>query len=185
MAAIKLVFAAALAAMLSACGSMNVISDGPDSRLMLQGNDPVSYFTQPRPVAGKPEIKAEHDGVTYRFVSEENRRVFVASPAKYAPQFGGFCSNGMVYAVPIAGQTDNYKVIDGKLYMFGGYRSKLFFEMDQEKNLKLAQQYWDTEVKDSNWRLQSWKRVFFAKHAHYKTNAQLAAEYEQRTGKKL
>ena len=68
--------------------------------------------------------------------------------------------------------------------MFGGYRSKLFFEMDQEKNMKLAQNYWDTEVKDSNWRVQSWKRVFFSKVPHYKTNAELAVEYEQRTGKK-
>ena len=42
-----------------------------------------------------------------------------------------------------------------------------------------------SEVKDSNWRVQSWKRVFFNKVPHYKTNAELAAEYEQRTGKKL
>ncbi len=185
MQAVRLSFVIAFAALLSACGSMNVISDGPDARLMLRGNDPISYFTQARPVPGKPDLKAEHDGVTYRFASEENRRLFIASPAKYAPQFGGFCSNGMVYAVPIAGETDSYKVIDGKLYMFGGSRSKIFFEMDQEKNLKLAQYYWDTEVKDANWRVQSWKRVFFSKVAHYKTNAELAAEYEQRTGKKL
>ena len=184
MHALRLVFLALLAGLLSACGSMNVVSDGADARLMLRGNDPVSYFTQARPSSGKPDIKAEYDGVTYRFATEENRKLFVASPAKYSPQFGGFCSNGMAYAVPIAGETDSYKIIDGKLYMFGGYRSKLFFEMDQEKNLKLAQHYWDTEVKDSNWRVQSWKRVFFNKVSHYKTNAQLAAEYEQRTGKK-
>ena len=164
---------------------MNVVSDGADAKLMLRGNDPVGYFTQGRAVPGRPDLKAEHEGVTYRFASEENRRTFVANPAKYAPQYGGFCSNGMVYAVPIAGQTDNFKVIDGKLYMFGGARSKLFFEMDEEKNLKLADGYWTSEVKGSDWRLQSWKRVFFNKLPHYKTNAELAAEYEQRTGKKL
>lgn len=185
MRALRLLMVVGLAALVSACGSMNVISDGADGRLMLRGYDPVSYFTQSKPVPGQADIKAEHDGVTYRFASEENRRVFAANPAKYAPQFGGFCSNGMAYAVPIAGQTDNYKVIDGKLYMFGGYRSKLFFEMDQEKNLKLGRHYWDTEVKDANWRIQSWKRVFFSKVPHYKTNQELAAEYEKRTGKKL
>lgn len=184
MRTLRLLALLVMAAALSACGSMNVISDGPDGRLMLRGYDPVSYFTQRSPMPGKPGIKADYDGVTYRFASEENRRLFLAAPAKYAPQFGGFCSNGMAYAVPIAGQTDNYKIIDGKLYMFGGYRSKLYFEMDQEKNLKLAQHYWDTEVRDSNWRIQSWKRVFFSKVSHYKTNAELAAEYERRTGKK-
>ena len=185
MRTIRLVLVIGLAALVSACGSMNVISDGADGGLMLRGYDPVSYFTQSKPVPGQLGIKAEHDGVTYRFASEENRRVFAANPAKYAPQFGGFCSNGLAYAVPIAGQTDNYKVIDGKLYMFGGYRSKLFFEMDQEKNLKLGRYYWDTEVKDANWRIQSWKRVFFSRVPHYKTNQELAAEYEKRTGKKL
>ena len=184
MLALRILALFLFAATLSACGSMNVISDGPDSRLMLRGNDPVGYFTQGKAVPGKPDLRADHDGVSYRFSSEENRRLFVASPVKYVPQFGGFCSNGVVYAVPIAGETDNFKIIDGKLYMFGGYRSKLFFEMDQQKNLKLAQHYWDTEVKDANWRVQSWKRVFFDKVAHYKTNAELAAEYEQRFGKK-
>ena len=89
-----------------------------------------------------------------------------------------------MYAVPIAGQTDSYKIIDDNLYMFGGYRSKLYFEMDQERNLKLADAYWQNEVKDANWRVQSWKRVFFDKVAHYKTNAELAVEYEKRFGKK-
>ena len=55
--------------------------------------------------------------------------------------------------------------------------------MDQEKNLKLADQYWETEVKDANWRMQSWKRVWFAKVPHYKTNKELTAEYEKRYGK--
>lgn len=182
---LRLFALAVITALLTACGSMNVVSDGADSRLMLRGYDPVSYFTQDKPVRGLPELKVEHEGVTYRFSSGENRRIFAASPAQYTPQFGGFCSNGLAYAVPIAGQTDNYKVIDGRLYMFGGHRSKLFFEMDQEKNLKLGQHYWDTEVKDANWRIQSWKRVFFFKVAHYKTNAELAAEYEKRTGNKL
>ena len=73
---------------------------------------------------------------------------------------------------------------DGKLYLFGGLPSKLYFEMDQERNLKLAWHYWETDVKDSNWLLQSWKRLVF-RVPHYKTNAELAEEYEKRFGKKL
>ena len=171
------------ALLLAGCGSMNVVSDGADSRLMLKGYDPVAYFTVGKPVPGNPAIKADHQGVTYRFASEDNRRMFVANPAKFAPQYGGWCSNGMVYAIPLGGEPQNFKIIDGKLYMFGGARSKLYFEMDQERNLKLADQYWESEVKDSNWRTQSWKRVWFSKVPHYKTNKELAAEYEKKYGK--
>lgn len=177
--------AAVLAALLVAgCGSMNVASEGADSRLMLKGHDPVAYFTAGKAVPGNPEIKADHQGVTYRFSSEDNRRLFVANAAKFAPQYGGWCANGMVYAIPLGGEPTNFKIIDGKLYVFGGARSKLYFEMDQEKNLKLADQYWENEVKDSNWRLQAWKRVWFAKVPHYKTNKDLAEEYEKRFSKK-
>ena len=162
---------------------MNVSSDGADGNLMLRGNDPVAYFIAGKPTPGLPDIKAEHRGFVYRFASDENRRQFIASPDKYVPQFGGFCSNGMAYSVPIAGETDNFKIIDGKLYMFGGIRSKLYFEMDQERNLKLANHYWETEVKDANWRFQSWKRLVL-RVPHYKTNAELAEEYEKRFGRK-
>ena len=177
-------YIAALAAMLmTACGSMHVISDGTDSRLMLRGNDPVAFFTLGKATPGSPNIKADHGGVTYRFASEEHRALFAANPDRFVPQFGGFCTNGIVYAVPL-GAGDNFKIIDDKLYMFGGGRSKQYFEMDEARNLKLAHHYWESEVKDSNWRMQSWKRIWFDKVEHYRTNAQLAAEYEKKYGKK-
>ena len=169
--------------LLTGCGSMHVTSDGADSRLMLRGNDPVAYFTLGKASAGQPNIKADHQGVTYRFASEENRKLFAANPDRYVPQFGGFCANGMVYAIPLGGG-ENFKVVNDKLYMFGGLRSMLYFEMDLQRNLKLSHHYWEHEVKDSNWRIQSWKRVFFNKVEHYRTNAQLAEEYEKRYGKK-
>jgi YHS domain-containing protein len=178
-------FAAAMAAALlfTGCGSMNFFAEGGDSNLMLRGNDPVAYFTQGKAVPGLPGLKTEHQGYTYRFSSEDSFRRFISAPDRYVPQFGGFCANGMAYAVPIAGETDSFKIIDGRLYMFGGARAKLYFEMDQERNLQRARHYWETEVKDSNWRLQSWKRLVF-RVPHYKTNNELAEEYEKRFGRK-
>jgi len=168
--------------LLAGCGSMNVTSEGGDSSLMLRGNDPLSYFAG-APVAGQPGITAMHEGVTYRFANEENRKSFAANPARYAPQYGGWCANGMVYAIPLGGG-ENWKVIDGRLYMFGGRLSQVYFEMDLQRNIKLADGYWESEVKGSSWRLQSWKRVWFSKVPHYKTNAELSADYERRFGRK-
>ena len=173
----------AAALLLAGCGSMNVSRDGDDRALMLRGYDPVAYFAAGRAVPGRADVKAEHQGVTYRFSSDENRRAFAASPDRYVPQFGGFCANGMVYAIPLGGEPEHFRIIDGRLYVFGGRLSKAYFEMDQAANLKLAHGYWDAEVRDAHWRLQSWKRVWLSKVPHYKTNAQLAAEYERRFGR--
>ena len=178
----RLLLLAALLLSLGGCATHNTVSDGADSKLMLKGHDPVSYFTLKAPAPGNPAIKADHEGVTYRFANEENRALFVKSPDKYKPLYNGFCANGMVYAIPLGGNHDTYKIIDGRLFMFGGANSKKYFEMDQERNVKLADSYWQSEAQGSIPRIQSWKRLIF-KVPHYKTNSQLAAEWEARQKK--
>lgn len=179
----RLLLLAVLLLSLGGCATHNTVADGADSKLMLRGHDPVSYFTLKQPAPGNPAIKADHDGVTYRFVNEENRALFVKNPNQYAPQYNGFCANGMVYAIPLGGNHDTYKVIDGRLFIFGGANSKNYFEMDEARNLKLAEDYWRSEVRGSIPRLQSWKRLVF-KVPHYKTNRELAAEWNARQSKK-
>ena len=181
-----LLSAAALALLfsVSGCGTMNVVSEGGDSNLMLHGNDPVAYFADGKAVPGRPDLKAEHAGATYRFTSEENRRQFITSPERFAPQFGGFSALEMAYAVPAATDGATFKIIDGKLYLFESPRSRLYFEMDQERNLRQAQHYWESEARDaSSWQLQAlWRQVW--RVPGYKSEADLAAEYERRFGKK-
>ena len=87
------------------------------SGLALKGYDPVAYFTENRPVAGKAEFTARHEGAIYRFASAANRDAFAAAPQKYAPQYGGYCAFGMAsgYKAPI--EPDAWTVVDGKLYL--------------------------------------------------------------------
>ena len=183
-ASLRIGVALLAAVLLTGCGgAVSIVSEGDDSNLMLRGNDAVAYFTAGKTVAGRSDIKTDHRGLTYRFVSEESRRQFITNPERYVPQFGGFCAQDMVYAVPNTADADTFKIMDGKLYLFAGPRARLHFEMDQERNTKLANHYWNTEVRDSNWRLQSWKRLVF-RVPHYKSNAELAEEYERRFGRK-
>lgn len=173
-----------LALFAAGCATHNTVSDGADSKLMLRGHDPVAYFTLGKPVPGSPTIKADHEGVTYRFMNEDNRKQFQQSPDKFKPKFNGFCANGLVYAIPLGGNYDNFRIVNGELYMFGGENSKKYFEMDLERNVKLANDYWNNEVKSNPTRIQAWKRIYLSKVPHYKTNRELAAEYEARQGKK-
>ncbi len=110
----------ACALLVSACGTLvNISADGEDQDLMLRGRDPVAYFKEGKAVMGQPAIKARVDGVTYRFASEDNRKAFVADPKKYAPQYGGFCSNGTPYAIKAGGNPENFKIAEGRLFTEG------------------------------------------------------------------
>ena len=169
-----------LALLLGGCGTVkNTISDGDDKRLMLTGNDPVAYFTEGKPVRGQPAIKAEHDGVTYRFASEANRAAFLKEPQRYVPQYAGYCTSGMPYALKAAIGADTFIVLDGKLYLFGSPRSRRGWLLDKDRNIALGDKYWNDEVRDAYSRVQNFKRYLF-KVPHYKTDEQLDAEYERR-----
>ena len=154
---------------------VNAVSEGADRHLMLFGYDVVSYFTEGHERAGSPSIKSDYKGVTFRFSKPENKALFDAAPEKYIPQFGGYCTNGIVYAIPWGGDVDNWRMIDGKLYMFGGQGSMDAFLLDVPRNMALANKYWSEEVNGSNAFIQRAKRLIL-RVPHYKSGADLAAE---------
>jgi YHS domain-containing protein len=179
----RLLIIATLLLTLAGCATHNTISEGGDSNLMLKGYDPVAYFTLGKPTPGRPDIKEEYEGVTYRFADEANRKQFRSDPEKFKPQYNGFCSNGLVYAIPNGGDAETFKIVNGRLFIFGGANSKKYWEMDEKRNIELGDNYWRTEVRGKSARIQTWQRLVF-KVPHYKTNRQLAEEWEARQLKK-
>ena len=158
---------------------VNAVAGGADKHLMLFGYDVVSYFTEGHERAGSPAIKSEYKGVTFRFSKSGNKELFDASPEKYIPQFGGYCTNGIVYGIPWGGNADTWQMIDGKLYIFGGQGSMDAFMLDVPRNMALADKYWREEVNGSNAFIQRAKRLIF-RVPHYKSGAELAAEVAAR-----
>ena len=152
---------------------VNAVPDAGDERVMLKGADVVAYFTQNRHAAGSPQFKSVYEGVTFRFASAEHKALFDAAPARYLPQYGGYCANGIVYGIPWGGDADTWRMVDGKLYIFGGQGSKDAFEVDLPGNLKLAERYWAEEVAGSNSFWQRSKRLVF-RVPHYKSGEELA-----------
>jgi YHS domain-containing protein len=186
--------AAAALMLLSGCSSMtaqnpsgalrpvNAVQEG-EQRLMLKGADVVAYFTQGRHVQGVAQFASRHEGVDFRFASAEHKALFDAAPQKYLPQFGGYCTNGIVYGIPWGGSADSWRLIDGKLYIFGGASSKDAFELDVPGNLKLAQKYWAEEVAGSNSFVQRSKRLVL-RVPHYKSGEELARMVAEAKAKK-
>ena len=183
----RLLLASAAALALSGCAPLvtqspgkglspvNAVAEGEDKHLMLFGHDVVSYFTENTHRPGNPAIKSVYKDVTFRFSKPEHKALFDASPEKYLPQFGGYCTNGIVYGIPWGGDADTWRMIDGKLYIFGGRGSRDAFLLDVPRNMALANKYWAEEVNGSNAFWQRSKRMVF-RVPHYKSGAELAEE---------
>ena len=152
---------------------VNAVADGADSAVMLKGADLVAYFTQNKYVQGKPEIKSVYQGVTFRFSSAEHKALFDKEPMKYQPQYGGYCADGINYGIPWGGDADTWRMVGGKLYIFGGAGSRDAFLLDEPRNIQLAEKYWAEEVAGSNSFFQRTKRLIF-RVPHYQSGEQLA-----------
>jgi YHS domain-containing protein len=144
------------------------------SRVMLKGHDVVAYFTQGKHAMGSAQFASVYEGITFQFASAEHKALFDKEPAKYQPQYGGYCANGIVYGIPWGGDADSWRMIDGKLYIFGGAGSRDGFFLDTPGNIKLADKYWAEEVSGSNSFWQRTKRLTF-RVTHYKSGSELAA----------
>lgn len=152
---------------------VNAVPAEQGDALMLKGADVVAYFTQNQYLQGSPAIRSSHQGVTFHFANADHKALFDKEPSKYLPQFGGFCANGISYGIPWGGDADTWKMINGKLYIFGGAASRDAWLLDEATNLQHAQRYWTEEVSGSNSFWQRTKRLVF-RVPHYQSGEQLA-----------
>jgi hypothetical protein len=101
--------------MLHAGGSFN----GTHAGIGIKGYDPVAYFTSGRAVGGSESHAVEHGGVSWRFASAENRDAFLADPARYTPQYGGFCAWGVAEKGRLfdVDPQNGWTIHEGRLYL--------------------------------------------------------------------
>lgn len=92
--------------------------------IAIQGYDTVAYFTDGKAVKGSDAFTHQWLGATWHFASAEHRDLFSAEPAKYAPQYGGYCTSGIVIGNIHRADPKIWRIIDGKLY-FNGSQSAL------------------------------------------------------------
>lgn len=93
------------------------IYTGLFSQLAVGGYDTVAYFKAGKPVLGKAEFATEYKGATWRFSSKENLDAFKATPAAYAPQYGGYCSWAIAQNYTASGDPLVWKIVNGRLYL--------------------------------------------------------------------
>jgi hypothetical protein len=112
---------AAMILVLASGGSVaaeEVVNTGYFGDVAIKGYDAVAYFTEHKAVKGSEKFTYHWLGANWHFESAENRELFRREPVKYAPQYGGYCADG-VSAGTITTNIDPkaWRIIDGKLYL--------------------------------------------------------------------
>jgi YHS domain-containing protein len=144
---LKLTLAAALllgATILSAAPATaaDLPIDKDAQGVAIHGFDPVAYFTAGKPVPGKAEWSTRWQGAEWRFASAEDRDLFVKSPEKYAPQYGGHCAYGMALGHLAPTDPKAWKVVDGKLYLNFNKDVQGLWVKDTAGNITKADKNW-------------------------------------------
>ena len=110
----------------------------------LEGYDPISFFTNGKPMMGDPKIEATYNGALYHFASQEHRQTFEKSPSKYAPAYGGYCGYAASIGKVRPASPLLWSIVDGQLIV---------------QHTKGAVELWDKNVAgnkikaDKNWPL--------------------------------
>lgn len=108
----------------------------------LDGYDPVAYFTDGKPTPGSKEHTVEWNGATWRFATAANRDAFAAEPAKYAPQYGGYCAYAVANGYTADIDPQAWSVVEGKLYLNYDKKVQATWEADRDAMIRNADANW-------------------------------------------
>ena len=165
------------ATLLAGCGTPHATMKNVTGQdVMLLGHDPVAYFKQQQSVRGNPVFQTTLPGRTYYFLNAQNKADFDAAPTQFEPQYAGFCASGAAYALKLGSDPTEWRIVDGKLYIFGDVLGRTAWELDPAWNIKHGDEVWP-EAKDAGWRGQTLKR-YANKVSWYKTGADIRKEFE-------
>ncbi|WP_420550280.1 YHS domain-containing (seleno)protein [Litorivicinus lipolyticus] len=108
----------------------------------LGGYDAVSYHAGSPPQRGDTAFSHDYMGATWLFANAANRMAFAASPAQYAPQYGGYCAWAAAQGYTASGDPMQYSVVDGRLFLNYNASVKRNWEADIPGFIKAADANW-------------------------------------------
>ncbi len=103
----------------------------------------MAYFKQGHAIKGEPKYSSTYDGAIYYFASAADKRDFDKNPAKYKPQYGGYCANGMSKGKLADIDPNQFFIYKGKLYVCTGPRQMKNFQTKPDDKIKKADKNWE------------------------------------------
>jgi YHS domain-containing protein len=108
----------------------------------LQGYDPVAFFKESKPVMGNKEFTCSWKEATWYFSTEENLNLFKADPARYAPQYGGWCAYGTAAGHKSPTQPETWSIVNNKLYFNYNKEVQKLWNKNQKGLIDQADKNW-------------------------------------------
>jgi YHS domain-containing protein len=124
-------------------GKKRILVNVDKNGVILKGYDPVAYFKQSKAVKGDPKYSSKYGGAIYYFASGEDKAEFDKAPAKYAPQYGGFCAHSMSKRKLADIDPNQFFIYKGKLYVCTTAASLKEFSAKPDVNIQAADKNWD------------------------------------------
>ena len=106
------------------------------------GYDAVAYFKDGKAQRGDEAITLEHGGAIWRFATKDNRDLFAKDPAKYEPQYGGYCAWAVSQGYTAKGDPNAWKIVDGRLYLNYNKSVQSTWEKNAKANIGKADINW-------------------------------------------
>ncbi len=114
--------------------------------VIIDGYDPVAYFTENSAVKGNPQYTARYDGATYQFSSEVNQTMFKDNPKMFAPEYGAFCAYAMSINRLRPVDPEIFQIVDGRLMLQHSQKAYDLFNEDLDSSVQLADKNWPAQV---------------------------------------
>lgn len=112
------------------------------SGVILDGYDPVAFFTDNKPVKGSEQFQHTYDEAIYHFASQEHLDLFKKNPEMYKPQYGAWCAYAVSLGRVAPIDVNTFSVVNGRLFIQHNQRAVNGWNKDVPGNIILADKYW-------------------------------------------
>ena len=110
--------------------------------LAINGYDPVSYFTEAKPLAGNRKQAVMWKGAIWQFSSARNRVAFESNPWVFAPRYGGYCAYAMSIGKTLTTDPMAWRIHSNQLFLIHNMDTKQVWLRDIAGNIDRANQNW-------------------------------------------
>lgn len=115
----------------------------------IDGYDVVDFHISKKATKGDDAFVTKWNGADWYFNNMQNLNLFVASPEKYAPAFGGYCAYGLSQGHKAPTIVDTWTIIKDTLYFNYNLKVKERWMVKTDSLIQVGQKNWDS-IKDKD-----------------------------------